>query len=196
MIIGSHNSWTYLQPIKWWMKFIKFTAKCQNLDIVEQYKSGVSCFDLRIRYKKGKYYISHGLIDYLSFDDLKEDNPLFTNLVYLNLVKGCKVRVLHDVRNKRDYTLESQAKFKVLCYKLVKTFPNIKFFCGRNLVDWEIDYKFDNKEYTIADAYASVKKPKSIYAIWPWLYSKLNNKSIFEKGTDKDILLVDFVDIY
>ena len=33
MILGSHNSWTYLSPKKWWMKALAFTAKCQKYDI-------------------------------------------------------------------------------------------------------------------------------------------------------------------
>lgn len=195
-IIGSHNSWTYITPIKWWMKLIKFTAKCQNLSIIDQYKLGVTCFDLRIRYKNGRYYISHGLVDYLNFYDIDNHAGFYNSLYYLNTVKNCKIRVLHDVRNESDYTILAVSKFKVLCYKLTKAFPDIEFFCGRNLVNWDIDYDFGTKEYDIAEEYASVKKPKSIYAIWPWLFSSLNNKSIIKKGTNKDILLIDFVDIY
>ena len=55
MILGSHNSWSYLPPKHWWMWPIHFMAKCQRVDIREQYeKYGVRCFDLRVRWKKWK----------------------------------------------------------------------------------------------------------------------------------------------
>ena len=70
MILGSHNSWTYLTPKKWWMKLISFTAKCQDYHIYDQYyRYGVRCFDLRVRFNSdGKAIISHGIIEY-DFDE-------------------------------------------------------------------------------------------------------------------------------
>jgi len=48
MILGSHNSWSYLPPKKWYMKPFRFTAQCQDWDIKTQYEHGVRCFDLRL----------------------------------------------------------------------------------------------------------------------------------------------------
>ena len=38
MILGSHNSWSYLPPKHWWMWPFHFMAKCQRVDIREQYE--------------------------------------------------------------------------------------------------------------------------------------------------------------
>ena len=59
MILGSHNSWSYLPPKHWWMWSFHFMAKCQRVDIREQYeKYGVRCFDLRVRWKKWEMEVS------------------------------------------------------------------------------------------------------------------------------------------
>ena len=61
MIKGSHNSWTYLKPKKWWMYLIRWAAKCQSKNIIEQYNAGVRCFDLRLKCKEnGDMCIAHG----------------------------------------------------------------------------------------------------------------------------------------
>ena len=38
MIIGSHNSWSYLPPKHWWMRPFAFMARCQSCDIQAQYE--------------------------------------------------------------------------------------------------------------------------------------------------------------
>jgi hypothetical protein len=107
----------------------------------------------------------------------------------------CYVRVLHEVRNKKKYTPHEIEEFQMFCEKLEKTFPRLKFWCGRNLVNWDIDYKFKN-EPTCDEKYSSVCPPKIIDDWIPVLYAKLKNRKIRKEGTDKDILLIDFVDLY
>ena len=36
-IFGSHNSWTFIRPIKWYMKPLYFIAKCQDVDADDTY---------------------------------------------------------------------------------------------------------------------------------------------------------------
>ena len=36
-IFGSHNSWTFIRPIKWYMKPLYFIAKCQDVDTDDTY---------------------------------------------------------------------------------------------------------------------------------------------------------------
>ena len=66
MILGSHNSWSYLPPRRWWMRPIAFMAKCQRVDIRTQYERyGVRCFDLRVRFNKyGLGIVAHGIVEY------------------------------------------------------------------------------------------------------------------------------------
>ena len=187
MIIGSHNSWSYLSPRKWWMKLISFTAKCQSYNIIDQYKVGVRCFDLRVRFNKTELIIAHGMIEY---NILEEE--LFDDLEYLNSKRDVCIRILHEVRTKKLHTEEAIENFVDFIIKLQCKFPNIKFWCGKNLYNWENDYEFPYKP-SCEEKYASVCSPKLIDDWYPRLFAYLNNKKIIKKGTDKDILLIDFV---
>ena len=188
MVLGSHNSWSYVRAKKWWMRLLAFTAKCQNTDIKEQYeKHNVRCFDLRVRFRNGKVTIAHGLIEY---DYTLED--LHSDFVYLNHKGDVFVRVLHEERDESGEAYKEQ--FLEFCSRLEKKYENIKFWCGRNLYNWNVDYEFGH-EPSCDEKYASVCKPRIIDDWIPWIYAKFNNKKIKSKGTDKDILLIDFVDL-
>jgi hypothetical protein len=82
--------------------------------------------------------------------------------------------------------------FKEFCKYIEETYTEIKFWCGKNLVDWTTEYEFSNNP-SCEEKYSSVCPPKIIDDWIPVVYAKLNNKKILEKGTDKDILLIDFV---
>ena len=58
--------------------------------------------------------------------------------------------------------------------------------------DWEVDYRFDNNP-TCEENYASVSC--KWLAWWPWLYARVMNHKIRRKGSNSDILLVDYVNI-
>jgi len=189
MILGSHNSWSYLPPRHWWMRPFAFMARCQSVDIKTQYeKYGVRCFDLRIRYEKWKLQVAHGSIVYdITEKQLKDD------LEYLDSKGDCFVRILHEARTKKQYE-PSKPFFQSFCYTLNSDYPNIYWWCGRNLYNWQRDYNF-NKEPSCEENYSSVSKPRLIDDWWPWLYARLNNKKILAKGTTSDILLIDYVNI-
>lgn len=189
MIIGSHNSWSYLPVRRWWMKPIAFTARCQNVDIQEQHELGIRCFDLRVRFDKGRIILVHGIVEYEY--NLTE---LFSNLRWLNKQGKCYVRILHDVRNKRQLESSDSVEFRWFCSMLEKTYTHIRFWCGRNLYDWNKDYDFGIYP-TCEEKYGSVSNHKWLYVWWPWLYARLHNKNLRAKETDKEILLIDYVNI-
>lgn len=194
MLLGSHNSWSYISPTKWWMKLFSFTVRCQNKTIKEQYeKYGVRCFDLRLRYFNGDAYIVHNEAIYGKFWGDKGDI-----LYWLNAKKDVVIRVLHDVRLKKNYTIENIESFKKDCRKLEEVFPDIKFWCGKNLYNWENDYVFNYNPNCI-ERYSSVCPPKIIDDWWPFIYAKLNNKKIYKQypidNDDSSILLIDYVNI-
>lgn len=170
------------------MKPIAFTARCQSVDIKTQYeKYGVRCFDLRVRFDEdGNMIVAHGIIEY-------KDAHVFIKLMSLNSKKDCYVRVLHEVRSKKQYTEQSVEQFKKFCEGIKLNFKNIRFWCGRNLYNWEKDYDF-GEDPSCEEKYASVCKPKLIDDWWPWLFAKTHNKQIFEEGAE-NILLIDFVNI-
>ena len=189
MILGSHNSWSYLPSKKWWMSPFKFTAKCQDVDIYHQYFDyNVRCFDLRVRFnKKGELILAHGSMEYKY-----SKHYILLDLAFLNSKKDVYIRILHEVRNKKQYSEISKSKFIEFCDEIKNKFPNLKFWCGRNLYNWEIDYKFDI-EPSCEEKYSSVCSPKLIDDWYPRLYAKRNNPKL---KTDKEILLIDFVNYY
>lgn len=190
MILGSHNSWSYLTPKKWWAKLIRFTAKCQKYDIRTQYEVyGARCFDFRIKFIKGKLVVAHGPVEYkYDIDRLIED------LEYLNEKGDVWLRILHEVRTKKEYTEENIKRFKSACADIEAMCPNLKCWCGRNLYNWEVDYEFKYNP-SCEELYSSVCPPKLLDDWIPILYAKRYNKANIANGTDKDIMLIDFVNI-
>lgn len=191
MIIGSHNSWSFLSPKKWWQRPFSFMGRCQKVDIEEQYSVyDVRCFDLRLRFDKhGQAHIVHNNFDYGLLADVE------STLGWLNAGKDVAIRILHDVRRRKDYTPESCNRFYMECKRLEATYPFIKFWCGRNLYNWEEDYIFSYYP-TCCEDYASVSAPRLIDDWWPWIYAWCKNRKIRINGTNKDILLIDFVNIF
>ena len=193
MVLGSHNSWSYLRPRKWWMRLIAFAAKCQRVDIKTQYlKYGVRCFDLRIRFDKDvTLIVAHSIIEYAI-----ERKSLMKELRWINQCGDCYVRVIHEVRTRGQYTVDSVKWFGRFCCFMQDAYPHIKFWCGRNLYDWKVDYQFEGEDPTCEETYGSVVPGKKwLYGWWPWLYAVTHNKAIKAKGTDKDIMLIDYVDV-
>lgn len=198
MILGSHNSWSYLPVKKWWMRPIAFTARCQEKTIQEQYALGVRCFDLRISFDKKYFgtgndkqviYVAHGIFLYkITANELEE------HLRWLNERGDCYVRIIHEARTKRQYTKLCVCAFKLMCSFYKYKFLNIRFWCGKNLYNWQQDYDFGIYP-TCEENYGSVSNHKWLYAWWPWLYARLHNKTIRAKEIDKEILLIDYVNI-
>ena len=194
MLLGSHNSWSYLSPKRWWMWLIKFTAKCQSCDIQTQYiKYGVRCFDLRIGFIDGYPCLTHGKVIYkYTLAQIHSD------LKWLNDQKDAYVRVIHEARDKKRYTNINVYLFKSFCHWCEQDYPNIHFWCGRNLYNWKYDYVFNlgnSSEPSCEEAYSSVCSPKKIDDWWPWLFAKRKNHLTLQRGTKEDILLIDYVNI-
>lgn len=191
MMLGSHNSWSFLPVRKWWMKPLAFMARCQSVDIRKQYELGVRCFDLRLRLcDDGMVRVVHGPIVYNALvghirDDIKwldgKGDP-------------CYIRIIHDVRSESQRTKKSIEAFRYICNRLDDEYLNIIFWCGRNLYNWETDYDFGVYP-TCDEKYASVCSPKIIDDWWPWFFARFHNRKILAEGTDKDVLLMDFVNI-
>lgn len=187
MILGSHNSWSYLSVRKWWMKPIAWIARCQSVDIRKQYKIGVRCFDLRIRYNEDGLVLAHGIVEYdYSIGEL------FQDLEWLNEKGDVQIRILHEVRKRFGWNGQHIQRFASDCIRFEDYCNNIKWWCGRNLYNWEIDYRFDY-DPSCDEKYGSVSKVKLLYGWWPWLYAMVHNKKIYAQGTDKEILLIDYV---
>lgn len=193
MIIGSHNSWSYLtiKPV-WYDVTFGWIVRCQDKDIRQQYSMyNVNCFDLRVKFDdKGKLQVCHNkAIFYINQEELDKD------LQFINDQGECYVRVLLDVRNAKDYTPTMIYNFILYCKDIEKHYPKIKFFGGRNLYDWKVEHEFKGVEPSVCEKCGSVTKPKWLNGLWPKRFARKHNREILEQGTDKDILLIDFVNI-
>lgn len=190
MIIGTHNSWTYAKPRKWWMRALGWTGRCQTLSIREQLARGIKCFDLRIRHRNGEVVMAHGLIEYdISLHELVED------LEAIDRAGRCYVRLLHEVRTNRQWKRSGTDKFVDFCEWARCRFDNITFFGGRQLYNGEREYNFHTDEPSIEGCYGSARRKMSIYALWPKLYAKRYNEREYALTTDKEIKLMDFIEI-
>ena len=200
MILGSHNSWSFLPPRKWWQKALAFTARCQRLNIQQQYEAGVRCFDLRLRRINGDWHVVHNSFDYANFDAPYFDPPftgpdVWKDLLWLDFKADCLVRVVHDVRREKDYKEEDVREFMSVCHAIQRDFKHIKFWCGRNLYNWQVDYAFDFQPQC-TEMYASVCSPHLIDDWFPLLYACRNNAWIRREDYKPDeVLLIDFVEI-
>ena len=132
---------------------------------------------------------SHNMFIY---DCSKED--IMNDLSYLDEKGDCCVRILHEARRESEYNERTVDDFVNFVIELQCKFTNIKFWCGKNLYNWETDYEFPYKP-SCEEKYASVCPPKIIDDWYPKMFAKRHNKEIKEKGTDCDILLIDFVDL-
>lgn len=203
MILGSHNTMSYLPPKTWWGKLLRFTARCQSANLYDQFhKYGCRVFDFRIRYdKRGDLTFAHGIVEFHGnvttyLNELNSYASTVDEPVYVRIILECN-NPLSDQELQEEH-------FGYFCGNLKDTYPNLTFFGGRCKYDWTKLYEFYTVEPELDDKYSSTTElfggshgslRAKIDDIWPWLYAKLHNKKNKEKGTTKDCLFIDFVNI-
>ena len=189
--LGSHNTMTYLKPKYWYMYPFKWFAQCQNKDIKYQYELGIRYFDIRIRYdENGVPEFAHGLVSYKS-DVTKVLQELN------NLGEEVKVRLILEISenpSNDNYLTMQSLFFRRDCRRWVRRFKNIKFHCGRRKFDWEQIYHFKNVEPELDQKISSMQGSKAD-DLFPFIYALFNNSKNTKKGTDKEYMLLDFVQI-
>lgn len=203
-ILGAHNSLTYLRPKKWWMVPFHWMARCQGVDYKEQYeKYGVRLFDLRIWFSDDtrEIIVCHGVMTFSISEKCIEEF-----LSYLNEKGDVSLRVIleeDNISKKSNFAEANECLFKTLCEEWESKYKGINFFGGNRKYDWVVIYNFKGREIELDDKYSSTtslfnsdkKWLAVIDDLFPWLYAKLNNKRNLEKGTDKECLFIDFVEI-
>ena len=194
MTKASHNTFSYAEPLQWWLRPFAFVARCQSKTLQEQVEAGIRVFDLRIRQdKNGGWIIAHNAFIYVRgikilhalewLDEVARESDL---PVY--------VRVLHEVRNSRQARQSSSVAFNSLCDWLNRTYHHIMFFGGQRVMDWRQDYVFPTVgDIDYIERHASVRWPRWLHW-WPWLYAHLHNEEIEKEYQDKsDVVFMDFV---
>lgn len=184
MIIGTHNSMTYLRPKQWWgYLFIPFW-RCQNKTIREQWDAGVRCFDLRITFEKyGKPVFAHGIVKlkgdvYNTIYNIRHLSNIKNEQVYVRLVCECK----SDNEN-------IAALFKTLCFRIDKFTKAIPFE-GRRKGDWKLLYDFQYKPKLNQFVGSMAPDARWYEKFMPKPYAKRMNE---HNQPQEDISLYDFI---
>ena len=213
-ILGSHNTMSYLRPKTWWGRLFRFVARCQSKTLAEQWEAGVRYFDLRVGYDSSwNAEFRHGAMAYSftksnrsngrtksdsaecgGFDDV-EDVLQWLDEMAQSSGERVWVRLLLEkcgVRSAEWGAKNSEEMFKLDCERWERKYPNLLFHCGRRKSDWKQLYDFGVEEPSMEQAVSSMT-----WKVWddwcPWFYAKLMNKKTLAKGTDKEVLLIDFV---
>jgi hypothetical protein len=186
--ISSHNTMSYEKPYYWWMVPYNWIAKCQSKNIVEQYMDDVRCFDLRIHFDRedGTPHFQHGLMRY--------KGDVYEVLKYLNKNTNVKVRLVLECLSPSKAAYQIPL-FRDFCIKVKEKYNYIHFFEFAVKYNWSHVLEEPIPTY---DQYVSSMKGKGLCRIWPWLYSKLNNKKVYKKleaGEFKefDQIFIDFI---
>ena len=203
-ILGSHNTMSYLRPKTWWGRLFRFVAQCQSKTLAEQWNAGVRYFDLRIGYESSwNAEFRHGAVAFQlhSFDKKTKTQKGFDDvedvLQWLDekaVASGEKVWVRLLLEKERESRVPGACveQFCTDCERWERKYPNLLFHCGRRKSDWKQLYDFGVEEPTMEQAVSSMT-----WKVWddwcPRLYAWLMNKKTLAKGTDKEVLLIDFV---
>ena len=196
-MFGSHNSWTFRTPVKWYLKPLYFLAQCQEVDIQTQMKDyNISLFDLRVKFINNEPYIHHGIFNYgkVDYNDLKLLND-----------NNCYLRVMLESNSKMKDQIIQEQQFITFCNELKQKYPNIKFFGGNRKYDGKVVYNFKTAYPSLIDLYSSVtslfdndNKYLRVLDDWfPRLYALLKNKKNLKEYVDTEdtYLFYDFVNI-
>lgn len=189
--IGSHDTMTYLTPQCWLLRPFKFMAKCQRVSIEEQYeKYGVKLFDIRVKWntKTQNWDFAHGAMRFKG----KTPDEVFEYLNALN--DNIHVRLILEY-NKPPKDAETISNmFSTQASKWIEEYKNITFGGFNRKYDWK--QLLNAKDFTVNMEQATASTTGKIWDDWfPWLYAYLYNKDIIRIGSDKEWLLIDFVDI-
>lgn len=123
-MIGTHDSYTYLEAMNPIMEWFSFLWRTQDKSILEQKKQGVIYFDIRVRHDKAGncWRVCHGLVDFpLSFPSI--ENILSTFSTY-------KVRLILERGSLYD---ESLFRYGI---SRVEDYPCLSFAAIKK--DWKV----------------------------------------------------------
>lgn len=189
-MLGSHNTLSYLPTVGLKSKLLKPWAECQEIDFMRQYYRGVRCFDVRIRFDKGKPMIVHNGVTYKGGE--KVLNELFH---FMNTQQDCYLRLGLDIRKKPKDADEQTKLFEDYIQYIQRDYPYITLADAIIFWSWEHVIKptvqVTEKHASVDSTWELIKTPKN--------YAKKYNKEIREQYANvlKDkvlqVLLIDFI---
>lgn len=184
IIIGTHNSMSFLKPKHWWMRPINWLfAQCQNN---ENAVFDGGCVDIRIYWDNDVWRFAHGLVSY-EFDDKYQNNIYQT----ISTLKKSAVHYFRIILE-RDGNEEGFAK---LCERLEYKYDgeDVTFIGGYRKSDWKQLYDFGTNDIPIHQWVGSMADDARWYEkFMPRLYAKRMNIHNL-KNAKKGINLYDFI---
>lgn len=200
--LGSHDSMTYLPLKRWYLTPFKFIAQCQSKTIEEQYeKYGIRYFDLRVSYDKdNNIEFRHGLIAYKGDVEAvleylnSRDEEVWVRFILEGNESDFKIKYGFNEKKIEQEKHRQILNFQLDCHKFEKKYDKLKFHCGVAKWDWDVKYQFKNSEPSIDQKISSMTW-KKIDDWCPFFYAFFMNHKNIEKGTDKEYLLIDFLQI-
>lgn len=164
-MIGSHNTFTYMRPSKWWMYPLIPFARCQSRSIKEQAKRGAMLADIRVRYNKDRdtWEVCHGPVTYCTINE-------------------AVARILETPIRKVRILIEGKCSGDELKWleDYLNLYPELFFYEGKRKSDWT------QALYNVPSlfVYQNVGSMQSWYGkICPWLY-KIFNKSEIKRSLE------------
>lgn len=193
-MIGSHNSFTYKKPSKWWGKLLSPWAKCQSQTIEEQIRMGITYLDLRVAFDKSlTLRLVHNGIDFPS-------EGLYESLEGLNQQgEQLYLRIILDMRKEpkdkkvRDTLVE---KFMDFCDYVKSTYTNIAI--DKIIIGWNWKCIYD-KGIKVIEWHASVYAKWYEYIRGTQCWAEMHNGEAFNympeiMASDKAVILVDYIE--
>lgn len=203
MILGSHNSLSFCRVKQWYLRPITFMGRCQKSDLNEQFNTfGARYFDIRVTFdKRGEPIPAHGIFHW----DYDVDVALCELNEYAeNTGEKVYVRLILEQNSKKKNQARYDKLFKLFCSYTQLFYKHLTFVGGNRKYDWKKLYDFGTEEPELDDKYSSTTRLfgerkhnfiDKLDDLWPWLYAKIHNKKLYSVGTNKHVLLIDFLNI-
>ena len=179
-MLGSHNSLSYSQPKRWISWLIAPIWRCQNLNIQDQIKADVRCFDIRCAWDGYRFVGAHGPV-------------LFKTSIHSALSEIARYLQFAHIRiilEQGENNPEVCNRFRKACVEYQSLYPRLTFFCGRSKYGWK-------KVADLPDGPTVIQHVGSMQSRWgavlPGLWALMHRKDIPVLCNDQDILLLDMI---
>lgn len=115
MILGSHNTMSYVTPLVWWRRLLRPFYRCQAKTLEGQIAAGVRWFDIRVAQDgDGRFVCAHG-------GTLLDADPVDAIETIESLAPGSVVRVVLE----RCDSIKTAEDFAGLCELLEEFMPQV-----------------------------------------------------------------------
>lgn len=168
-MIGSHNSYSYLNPVNTVYNTVSGLWRCQTKTIQEQYNAGVRYFDVRV-HKEGSFWrICHGAVDFnLKFPSLENICLLFQNM------EGSKLRLILEKGDSDEFektVISLSEKYSCLVFSCIKKDWKVILDKGVQLIDYTYTPWLSGESF-----WSNIKRFNFLSTIKAW--AKAHNPSL------------------